>query len=164
MTKDGKKKVMVAGLPGSVATTVAAAIMLEEDLSLCIWGLAEKPSKGIDISKSITLILFPPEEQKEHLTALRGFVDVIVDFPSSEHAVKRSVQLYCDVGIPFVMAANGVNLRHLSWSVKSSNISAVLYSPNRRVSPVDMALSAVRRAIHHKNEAGMVFSIKDAIL
>jgi 4-hydroxy-tetrahydrodipicolinate reductase len=126
-----KIMVMVAGLPGKMATLVAEAIAKQEDMELYPYGLSENSKEKVQIGEvpvlgSTNLIhLVPGFEQVSLLESGRTSVDLIVDFTLPK-SVNYNAELYCHSGIPFVMGTTGGNREKLVEVVKKSDISAVV--------------------------------------
>lgn len=123
-------RVMIAGLPGKMASLVAKQVVLAEDLELVTPGLSrvsEDPLPQIEnLKEGVIIDLVPLARHKEMI--LHAHPDVIVDFTHPE-SVNRNAQLYCECGTPFVMGTTGGDRELLIKTVESSNISAVI-APN----------------------------------
>jgi len=116
--------VMVAGLPGRMATLVVGVIEKTKDLKIVSAALSEIDENWLAGTGWITLV--PLEE---HEATLKQWVpDVVVDF-TVPAAVNRNAELYCNCGIPFVMGTTGGDRDLLKKTVESSKICAVI-APN----------------------------------
>jgi len=116
--------VMIAGLPGQMATMVAKAIQKEEDMKLLGSALAEAEGNSKIIERSINHV--PLADHKQIIRDLSP--NVILDF-TAPNAVNRNAELYCECGIPFVMGTTGGDRKRLVETVEHSNIPAVI-APN----------------------------------
>jgi len=116
--------VMMAGLPGNMATIIANAIRLESNMQLLNVALAEADGNSQIVDQSI--IYVPLDKHEEILKSL--WPDIIVDF-TAPGAVNRNAELYCRCGIPFVMGTTGGDRKKLAETVEHSSIPAVI-APN----------------------------------
>ncbi len=113
--------VTIAGLPGKMATLVAQAILKQGDMYPSCAFLGET---CVDIGQ-LGLPTIPMEKHEEHLLKNREHIDLIVDFTQPTSA-NRNAEMYCRVGIPFVMGTTGGDRDKLAETVRTSNISAVI--------------------------------------
>lgn len=105
-----KIRVMIAGLPGKMATLVAEYVERDVDMGLSGWALSEA-------------------NMEEHKKIIAEFSpDIIVDFTLPK-SVNRNAVIYCQCGVPFVMGTTGGDRELLQRTVKQSNVSAVI-APN----------------------------------
>lgn len=117
--------VMIAGLPGKMASLVVDAVEENEDFNLIPIALAkEEGGWQSRLSSGITLV--PLERHEENLRSLTP--DVVVDF-TAPSAVNRNAELYCKCDIPFVMGTTGGDRELLKKTVECSKTSAVI-APN----------------------------------
>lgn len=118
---------MVAGLSdkegqGKMAKLVVDAIKKTEDMLLWPVALAEE----VGVAKNIPDIpLIPEAEHAGYLKRWGSPVDLIVDFTQPK-AVNCNANLYCEVGIPFIMGTTGGERQKLIDIIKKSDISAVV--------------------------------------
>lgn len=120
-----KTKIMIAGLPGKMATLVAEYVEKAEDMELMGLALTEKVGSLLKIGKTdVFQAPLPLHEIK--LKELSP--DIIVDFTQPK-SVNRNAELYCLYEIPFVMGTTGGDRELLIKTVEGSNISAVI-APN----------------------------------
>jgi 4-hydroxy-tetrahydrodipicolinate reductase len=123
--------VMVNGIPGNVACTVARHVQGDRRFRLipCSFTgpeirLAAHPIEGT------ALQLIRPEAREaavEELRATHGdFLSVDYTHPD---AVNANAEFYCRHGLPFVMGTTGGDRRRLEAAVRSSAIAAVV-APN----------------------------------
>ncbi|MEI7424750.1 MAG: dihydrodipicolinate reductase C-terminal domain-containing protein [Candidatus Staskawiczbacteria bacterium] len=131
---EGKITVMVAGLPGNMASLITSAIAQQEDMELYICGLAEESGeKFIDIAncidlstkRTIHLPLIPIILHESFLLRHSKEIDIIVDF-TQPTSVNHNAELYCKMGIPFVMGTTGGDRNALEETIRNSKISAVV--------------------------------------
>ena len=128
-----KIRVMVAGLSsqvceGKMARLVAGAIASREDMSLWTTGLSEG-SGQTRVSRApaagyVDVELVPVDQQEAVLKSSSG-IDLIVDFTLPK-SVNRNAEMYCEVGIPFIMGTTGGDRKALVETVEKSSISAVI--------------------------------------
>ncbi len=124
----GKIKVMIAGLPGKMATLVAEYVEKAEDMELVPFALSELEEE-LQIGKtSVLCIPFQLATERIKDRTKKVFPDVIVDF-TLPGSVNWNAEFYCDHGIPFVMGTTGGDRDLLTKTVKNSSISAVI-APN----------------------------------
>lgn len=116
--------VMIAGLPGNMASLIASAVEEAEDMKLMPFALATREGEWQFGVGSIELI-FPGR----HEAMLKNLdPDVVVDFTAPD-AVNRNARLYCDCEVPFVMGTTGGDRDLLKETVEHSEICAVI-APN----------------------------------
>lgn len=119
-----KIKVMIAGLPGKMATLVAEYVEKAEDMDLMSFALSEEAGKlQIGDTEIFQIALDWHQNRLKELSP-----DVIVDFTQPK-SVNRNAELYCQCEIPFVMGTTGGDRDSLTKTVEQSNISAVI-APN----------------------------------
>ncbi|ACL02664.1 dihydrodipicolinate reductase [Desulfatibacillum aliphaticivorans] len=126
-----KINVMVNGLPGNMGKIISSSIAQDDrfqlvDASLTGPGILDKSVEVEGISVNLAL----PED---HESALKAALDkygsyIIVDY-SHPSAVNPNAELYCKVGIPFVMGTTGGDRAALIQTVENSGIAAVI-APN----------------------------------
>lgn len=127
----GKTPIIIAGLPGKMATLVAEAINQSGDFVLMITALASE-RRGNELTSVGNLQgiqLITPERHLEYLKHLAETGSGIVIDYSSPSAVNHNAELYVAAGIPFVMGTTGGDRQKLVETVRNSNISAVI-APN----------------------------------
>lgn len=117
-------KVMVAGLPGDMATLVAKAVKKAKGMKLLPFALAE--AKGESQFGKTSVIHVPLDDHKRKIMEVSP--NIIVDFTTAA-AVNRNAELYCLCNIPFVMGTTGGDRDLLKKTVECSVISAVI-APN----------------------------------
>jgi 4-hydroxy-tetrahydrodipicolinate reductase len=124
-------KVMVNGLPGNVARTVAAYVLKDDRFELVPHSLT-----GPEIQVSETTIdnicvkLIQADQRDSHIKQIKQsqgeFLTVDYTHPS---AVNSNADFYCRFGLPFVMGTTGGDRHKLQATVESSSIAAVI-APN----------------------------------
>lgn len=119
-----KIKVMIAGLPGKMATLVAEHVEEAEDMELMSFALSEL-ERRLQIGK-ISVHCIPFQLAKNRMKKV--FPGVVVDF-TLPRSVNWNVEFYCDHGTPFVLGTTGGDMDLLIKAVKNSSISAVI-APN----------------------------------
>lgn len=120
-------KVMVAGLPGKMATLVAEAVRKAKDMTLMSGALSRKLNQPWRIEPNGHIIRLFALENHEGLLK-KWPPDIVVDF-TAPTAVNRNAELYCKCGVPFVMGTTGGDRMLLEQTVRESKISAVI-APN----------------------------------
>jgi len=125
-----KISVMLAGLSpdpdkGKMARLVGQAIVGSQDMSLCPWGLSETSQSTMPVDGvSVQLIPMGSFAKITQIIARANF-DLIVDF-TLPTAVNANAELYCSLGIPFVMGTTGGDRKKLVLTVEKSAIPAVI--------------------------------------
>lgn len=124
-------RVVVNGIPGKVACTVAAHVAADARFELLPVSLT-----GPDIQASEHLVgglaisLIRPEAREAAMTSARlrygRFLSVDYTHPS---AVNSNVEFYCRLGLPFVMGTTGGDRPAIETAVRRSEIAAVV-APN----------------------------------
>jgi len=122
-----KIKVIVNGLPGKMASTVAAAVINSQDMELI-----PKSLTGPEIllehvfydSKEIKL--FGPSEIIKLL--VDEIPDVIIDF-TLPSAIEPNVDFYTKMKLPFVLGTTGGDMDYITKKVNESGLNAVV-APN----------------------------------
>ena len=132
-----KIPVIVSGLPGKMATSLAETIEADEQFQLLALGLTGPDMGGL---KSVQIgnrqiRICPPTERQEFLEyVLRTEEEelsspvLIADF-TQPNAVINNAWFYCQNGLPFVMGTTGGDRARLNQLVEQSRISAVI-APN----------------------------------
>lgn len=124
-------KVVVNGIPGKVACTVAAHIKADARFELLPVSLT-----GPDIQASehtvedLTLTLIRPEAREAAMASARArygrFLSVDYTHPS---AVNPNAEFYCRLGLPFVMGTTGGDRAAIEEAVRRADTAAVV-APN----------------------------------
>lgn len=124
-------KIMLNGLPGNVATTIARHAINDSRVTLLPYSMT-----GPDIDTSVCRIadqaveLIRPEDRDGFITELKQkedfFISVDYTHPS---AINDNAAFYCRNQLPFVMGTTGGDRKLLQEVVEKSQISAVI-APN----------------------------------
>lgn len=119
-----KIRVMIAGLPGKMATLVAEHVARAEDMELLPFALSEELGEVSIAKQEISL----KQVGWHHNIINETSPDIIVDF-TLPRSVNTNAELYCECKIPFVMGTTGGDRELLKKTVEESSISAVI-APN----------------------------------
>ena len=123
-----KIKIMIAGLPGKMASLIAEYVEKAEDMKLMPFAISEL-EKQLQIGKtSVACIPFQFAHERIKREIEKTSPDIIVDF-TLPRSVNWSAEMYCEYEIPFVMGTTGGDRELLKKTVGKSNISAVI-APN----------------------------------
>jgi len=126
-TKKMKKiRVLTTGLPGAMATLISKAVVEQENMTLCPWGLSEE-GRWLNSGREDEIELIPTNRHERFLESYGHNVDIIVDFTQPD-AVNRNAELYCKYGIPFIMGTTGGDRSKLLNAVYGSKACAVIAS------------------------------------
>ena len=123
----------MSGLPGKMATLVAGTVM-KKGVYTRSMELFKGALTGPDqqdsflLNGSFEMRLKSPEEHESFLSDAREGNPIIVDYTQPD-VVNRNVELYCKLGIPFVMGTTGGDRSALEGIVKDSGNTAVI-APN----------------------------------
>ena len=123
--------IMINGLPGNVASIIAAHAIKEERVRLLPYSLTgpEIDAKTCSID-GMVVDLIQPANRSELVRTLaekhEKFISVDFTHPS---AVKDNAAFYCEQGLPFVMGTTGGDRENLNQTVARSSICAVI-APN----------------------------------
>jgi 4-hydroxy-tetrahydrodipicolinate reductase len=123
--------VMVNGLPGSVARTVARHIQNDPRFELLAYSLTGPEITDSECAiESTPVALIGPADKASRIDALKQrhgpFLSVDFTHPA---AVNLNAEFYCNAGLPFVMGTTGGDRRKLAQTIESSAIAAVV-APN----------------------------------
>lgn len=122
---------MISGLPGNMPTLIAIGILKQEDMILSKVGLSHT-KQGTFLVKDkydaqcLQAICLVSESGHKDAIATQN-PDIIVDFAKGD--LLKRCQMYCELGIPFVMGSTGGDLIAIKSLVEQSHISAV-FAPN----------------------------------
>ena len=124
-------KVMVNGVPGNMARTVAQQVLKDTRFSLLPYSLT-----GPEIEESIcnvedmVLELIGPDKRESRMAKIKQtegpFLSVDYTHPA---AVNANAAFYCNFSLPFVMGTTGGDRKQLEQTVRASSIAAVI-APN----------------------------------
>jgi len=158
-----KIKVMIAGLPGNMATLVAEGLILRDDIELCPVGLSHTKQGTILVTDGrktgpeyYEMSLAPETVHRDIIVGERP--DMIVDFARGSSV--KNCGLYCDLGVPFVMGSTGGDRAIMVHRVEQSNISAVI-APNMAI-PVVVIQAMLEHAAQNFPGALSGFSLRIA--
>lgn len=124
-------KVVVNGIPGKVACTVAGHLLSDPRFELIPISLTGpeigQPAHNV---KGVSVALIRPEAREAAMTESRRrhgeFLSVDYTHPD---AVNSNVEFYCRLGLPFVMGTTGGDRARLEETVRRSQTAAVV-APN----------------------------------
>jgi 4-hydroxy-tetrahydrodipicolinate reductase len=124
-------KMMMNGLPGKVATTIANHALLQPGIELLPYSLTGPEIEARELRLGDTAIALVGPDQREALVqeakASHGeFISVDFTHPS---AVNANAEFYCAQKLPFVMGTTGGDRNKLQATVEASQIPAVI-APN----------------------------------
>ena len=124
-------KVMVNGLPGNVAQTVARHIIKDPRFELLPHSLTGPEIQASAYAmESVSVELIAPDTKSPKIDAIKAqrgqFLSVDFTHPS---AVNPNAEFYCQAGLPFVMGTTGGDRQKLEETVVSSSTVAVI-APN----------------------------------
>jgi 4-hydroxy-tetrahydrodipicolinate reductase len=119
-----KIRVLIAGLPGAMATLIAKAVTEQTDMTLCPWGLSEA-GRWLNSGEDDEMELIPTHRHESFLESYGHNVDLIVDFTQPD-AVNCNAEMYCRHKIPFVMGTTGGDRQKLMETMGSSHNCAVI--------------------------------------
>jgi len=124
-------KVMVNGLPGNIARSVAGYLIKDRRFEMVPYSLT-----GPEIQKSECIIdnipvkLIQADQRNSQIEQIKRslgeFLSVDYTHPS---AVIPNAEFYCRYGLPFVMGTTGGDRQRLETTVAASSIAAVI-APN----------------------------------
>jgi 4-hydroxy-tetrahydrodipicolinate reductase len=123
--------IMLNGLPGNVASIIAAHALQDKSITLLPYSLTGPEIEVDQCSISGTRIdLIGPADRERRLDAIieryGDFISVDYTHPS---AVNDNAAFYCRRGLPFVMGTTGGDREQLNQTVLGSAICAVI-APN----------------------------------
>jgi len=124
-------KVMVNGLPGNVARTVAEHLLKDGRFELVPYSLTGPEIQESEyIIDNISVKLIQSDQRASQIEQIKqsqgAFLSVDYTHPS---AVNSNAEFYCRFGLPFVMGTTGGDRKELEATVVSSSIAAVI-APN----------------------------------
>jgi len=126
-----KTQIMINGLPGNVATTMARAAVTDQRFKLIPYSLT-----GPDIADDVVQVkegrirLVKPDKRDETITDIcKRFPGCIAIDYTHPTAVNTNAKFYTRHGIPFVMGTTGGDRKRLEATVSQSKTPAVI-APN----------------------------------
>lgn len=124
--------VIMAGLPGNMATTAAGHLINDKRFHIIQGaGLTGPDVSDLEIKiEGLKIKLILPDQHEKVLSQLQHVVQnpIVVDY-SHPSAVNRNAELYCKMRIPFVMGTTGGKRDELVKTVENSDSCAVI-APN----------------------------------
>jgi 4-hydroxy-tetrahydrodipicolinate reductase len=124
-------KIMVNGLPGNMAATVARHAVQDGRFELIPWSFTgpEVPETRFEVGKAV-IRLISPAERDDVIPELRKaegeFISIDYTHPS---AVLENARFYCRYDLPFVMGTTGGDRTLLEETVRDASVPAVI-APN----------------------------------
>jgi 4-hydroxy-tetrahydrodipicolinate reductase len=122
---------MMNGLPGKVATTIASHAVKAAGIELLPFSLTgpEISDQALHLDDA-TITLVKPDRREALVTELKATQDafISVDF-THPSAVNDNAEFYCDHELPFVMGTTGGDRIKLQERVEASKTTAVI-APN----------------------------------
>lgn len=125
--------VLVAGLPGKMATLVAERLAQDEQFDLLLYAISSKRNRGTHLEfgdRRVDLIDYCPFDIKSRPGT------IAVDFTNPQSAI-TNVILYTNFRIPFVMGTTVSDRKQIEEIVRNSEISAIV-APNMAASVVNV--------------------------
>ena len=124
-------KVMVNGIPGNMAATVARHILADNRFELVPFSLTGPEIQAVEHKvEAVAVRLLKPDERQPLIEEIKqkegAFLSVDYTHPS---AVNANAEFYCKCHLPFVMGTTGGERGQLEESVRASSISVVI-APN----------------------------------
>lgn len=129
---------LIAGLPGKMASEVAAAAAGSDDMHLCGFALVAEEHEGAFVDASGAKLRAVRPSERGSLEIPAG--TIAVDFTWPESAL-GNVEFYVSRGIPFVMGTTGFDMDRARALVASSGVPAVI-APNMAV-PIVLLQTAI---------------------
>ena len=124
-------KVMVNGLPGNIARSVAGYLKKDRRFELVPYSLTGPEIQESEyIIDNIPVKLIQADQRNSQIEQIKlslgGFLSVDYTHPS---AVNPNAEFYCRYGLPFVMGTTGGDRQKLEATVVASSTAAVI-APN----------------------------------
>jgi len=124
-------KIMINGLPGDMAATIAAHGIIDQRFEIVPYSLTGPEITNADcLIRDQAIRLVRPEQAETIIgdikTEFSPFICIDFTHPS---AVNSNAEFYCEHGLPFVMGTTGGDRDRLHQTVCDSKISAVI-APN----------------------------------
>ncbi len=137
--------VLMSGLPGNMASTVAKHVLRQDRMKMLPYALTGPSEKEpVYYIGGYSINLIPPESKEEILDYIDEYRRqdrqvIAVDFTTPE-AGNKNARWYVENDIPFVMGTTGINMEEIYKQVRNSEISAVV-APN--MSPLIVVIQAM---------------------
>lgn len=139
MVEMKKIHIMLAGLPGNMATLVGAGILAQDDMALIQHALTEYPGESrFEIPGTGKTLIVEHSTDLDFIPTINNFnPDMIVNYAASKDAnfaiiMEDFANICADQYVPFVMGATGVNYANIEKIVTGTQISAVI-APNMAI-------------------------------
>ena len=129
--KMSKIKIMINGVPGNMAVTVAKHVIADDRFELIPESLTGPEIEETEyIIDSVAIGLIRPEAREQVIWEIKenegSFISVDYTHPS---AVNSNADFYCKHNLPFVMGTTGGDQKLLAETVCASSVLAVI-APN----------------------------------
>ncbi len=126
-----KIKTMVNGIPGKVATGIAARLLSDDRFELIRASFTgPEIESATQLVGSVEIRLIRPDQREMEIKRIKSeegsFITIDFTLPS---AVNENAAFYCRHQLPFVMGTTGGDRKALEETVRSSSVSAVI-APN----------------------------------
>ena len=123
--------IMVNGIPGNMAATVATHALKDDRFKLMTHSLTgPEIDKSSHLIGSVSIDLIRPDQRQQAIKAIKDEEGscISVDF-THPSAINGNAEFYCENALPFVMGTTGGDRQKLEKTVAASSISAVI-APN----------------------------------
>ncbi|KAJ3679871.1 hypothetical protein LUZ60_016149 [Juncus effusus] len=126
-SKDLSFPILVNSLTGKMGRAVAeSALRAGLELVPVSFSKADDPTKTLEI-EDLQVSIHTPDEREEILSAiLKIYPDMIIIDYTVPDAVNNNAELYCQLGVPFVIGTTGGDRNLLYKTVRDSNNYAVI--------------------------------------
>jgi len=124
-------KIMVNGLPGSMATNIVRHALEDTRFEVLPFSLTgpEITQSSCDVDRK-TFTLVHPDQKDAAIVEIKNGSDAFISTDYTHPAaVNLNAEFYCRNGLPFVMGTTGGDRAMLEETVRASDICAVI-SPN----------------------------------
>lgn len=119
--------ILINGCTGKMGRAVAdAAVCAGLQLVPITFSNVEKPSKDLHVGNVEIKIHGPSERENVLSSILNEFPNLVVVDYTVPDAVNGNTELYCKVGVPFVMGTTGGDRELLYKTVQDANVYAVI--------------------------------------
>ncbi|KAI0513882.1 hypothetical protein KFK09_009914 [Dendrobium nobile] len=119
--------ILVNGCTGRMGRAVAdAAVCAGLQLVPVTFSNSEKPNRTLQVG-NVEIMIHGPSERENVLSSIYNeYPNVIVVDYTVPDAVNGNAELYCKLGVPFVMGTTGGDREFLYKTVRDSNVYAVI--------------------------------------
>jgi 4-hydroxy-tetrahydrodipicolinate reductase len=123
--------ILINGLPGNMCQIVLASAIKDSRFHVVPFSITGPDIKERQFDFSgLSIGLIHPEHHRQQLIRIRGeFPNIIAVDYTHPSAVNQNAELYCSIGLPFVMGTTGGNRTLLPQTVLKSETVAVI-APN----------------------------------